>query len=734
MSTTHLTRRQPFDHDDGDTVEKASLNDADSVEVPKCDPFVPFTDDPGAPVESHSQILTVRAVLTGCVLGGLVNASNIYLGLKTGWTFSASLFGAIFGFGLLKFLSLSLPTTFPVLGGPFGPKENSIVQTAATAAGGLGSIFVSAVPALYQLRLLHDPVRDFPRLLSFTAVSAYYGLLFATPLRQFFVIHVARELHLVFPTATATAMTIRSMHALGGAAGGAAARRRTRALAAAFGGAFGLRVAAAYVPGVLWDWHVWSWVFVWGGYGNGAIHVENWGWLWEWTPAFVGSGMLVGLNSAMSFLGGSVLAWGIIGPALVRNGVAHGVAVFTESDAQWEKWHDLTNFHSFALADPKHAPSPRYWLLWPGVFVMICTSFAELAVQYKLLWHGARCVWTATAAALHTLRPSNAWLARHAAPPRPATAVADPAPPAEHVKPWQWGLPLALTIAATCVVLALQYHLSVEMSFLAVLLGFIFAFLAIQCTGATDTTPLTTAAKASQLLLGAASSGQNYPVHAAQRMNLIGGAVASGAAAQSTDLVVDFRVGFLLRTPPRLQWYAQALGSVVAVFLSPAMFIVFMRAYPCVLDAAAPACAFAGPSVAAWRAVAVAVTSPELPVPPSSAAFALALGIVAAASVVLRHNLRMDRRAWVPNFMALGLGFVMPQTQYASAMAAGAVLAWAWQRRRPAQFEMFCYAIAAGMIAGEGLGGVMNAFLEIGGVGAARYGSAVGCPGEIFCG
>lgn len=101
--------------------------------------------------------------------------------MKTGWTFGANLFGAIFGFGILTFFSKTFGANFPILGGSFGPKENSIVQTSATAAGGLGGIFISAIPALYQLKLLNDPVSDFPRLLTFTIVSAYYGIFFATP-------------------------------------------------------------------------------------------------------------------------------------------------------------------------------------------------------------------------------------------------------------------------------------------------------------------------------------------------------------------------------------------------------------------------------------------------------------------------------------------------------------------------------------------------------------------------
>jgi hypothetical protein len=45
----------------------------------------PFPEVPGAPVEE--QQLTVRAVLVGCMLGAVIAASNIYLGLKVRSTF-----------------------------------------------------------------------------------------------------------------------------------------------------------------------------------------------------------------------------------------------------------------------------------------------------------------------------------------------------------------------------------------------------------------------------------------------------------------------------------------------------------------------------------------------------------------------------------------------------------------------------------------------------------------------
>ena len=157
-------------------LEEADFEKPDD-QVVTLDPFVPFNDLP----DERKRILTIRAMVVGCVCGALVNASNLYLGLKSGWTFGASLFGAIVGFSVLKGLAKALPQNFPILGGDFGPRENNIVQTAATAAGGLSSVFVSGIPALYQLKLLNSPQEDFWRLVPLTIVGGYFGFAFSTP-------------------------------------------------------------------------------------------------------------------------------------------------------------------------------------------------------------------------------------------------------------------------------------------------------------------------------------------------------------------------------------------------------------------------------------------------------------------------------------------------------------------------------------------------------------------------
>lgn len=163
-----------------------------------------------------------------------------------------------------------------------------------------------------------------------------------------------------------------------------------------------------------------------------------------------------------------------------------------------------------------------------------------------------------------------------------------------------------------------------------------------------------------------------------------------------------------------------------------------MKAYPCVLDINADVCAFSAPSVSAWRAVAIAVTDPEFPLPPSSSIFALVIGIFAIVVVILRHNFltghREKYRIYIPNFMSIGLAFVLPATQYGTAMLVGSLIAIFWAKKNPVHFDIYCYAVAAGLIAGEGLGGVFNAILEIAGIGPSIYGSPAGCPGDSFCG
>ena len=632
------------------------------------DLFVSLPDLKGVPPEENP--LTVRAVLIGIVLGSLVNASNVYLGLKTGFTFPATLFGAIFGYGFVQILAKAFPMV-PYIGDRFGPQENSIIQASATGAGGLSGLFVAGLPAMYQLELLSDePKKDFGRILTITFVCAFFGFFAAVPLRKFFVINVARELNLVFPSPTATAMAIRSMHAVG--SGAADAVKKIKSMGYAFLGAFLHIIISQYADGILHNWHIFNWFYIWSGYKNGALAAENWGWYIQLTPAFFGSGMLVGLNAAISWWGGTFVAFGIIGPILVHYGECAGV-----QQAEEGKWAKYISYMSMAgIGEEGWTPSPRYWFLWPGVMVLIVYSLIEFLIHFKILYTGSKLAVREAAVAINSRLQakgkSNSWIEKQASKTIDESAlVEDFAPPEQQVPTWVWIVGTVVFLAVTAIIAQVQFEMNAGLGILACILGIIFAFLSIYGGAVTDCTPLTASSKASQLVYGGITQN-GHSVQSAQRINLIAGNIASGTADIATSLVSDFRIGFLLKTPPKLQFYAQGMGAIISIFLAPGIFVLFMSAYPCVWNPEnlEDKCPFLAPSVFAWKAVAIAVTDDDLPIPWSCGIFTIVMGVVAAAQALIKNfylvGPREKYRNYLPNWMSIGVAWVLgPDSGYA---------------------------------------------------------------------
>ncbi|KAI8907523.1 OPT oligopeptide transporter [Powellomyces hirtus] len=659
--------------------------------------------------------VTFRAVLIGCILGAVVAASNMFLGLKTGFTFGAALFGAIGGFAILKPLS---HTGLPLFKGYFGPKENCTVQTAATAAGGLGIIFVSAIPALYKLDVMSaTPGDDAGRLILLTLISAYYGLFFAIPLRKYFVI----KQKLVFPSPTASAYTIRSLHSL---KGGAEGMQKAYVMLGSFAFAIVWVVVQYFAPGIFKDWHIFYWLYSWGY--KSAIQAENWGWVLEWTPAFIGAGMLSGLNVSASMWLGSFLAWGVIGPILVESGRAVG--------RQSEDHPDSYSYMAASPKDPINAPSPRYWLLWPGIVLMVVTSFAELGWNWKMIAKGLK---GAAIEVYYTVTRKDQSM---------ITQIddEDPTLPHENVPTWAWTGGVLLSAIFTIVVLSVSFDIGVGEGILSIILAFFFSFIGLQAAGQTDINPVSAVAKTSQLVFGGVTKGQGLTtvdtLPGAQRMNIIGGSVAAAAAAQSVDMVGDLKTGYLLRATPKGQFIAQALGAFVSIFLSVGLFILYAKAYHCIVstpewDEANPDanCPFSLPSVFSWKAVAEALTKKENQIPFSSAMMCVGSAIFAIAMVILRHIVPERVAGWVPNSNAIGIAFILNTTVYSNAMLMGAVIFKVWERKWPSGFELFGVAVASGFIAGEGIGGLVQAILQISEVDQATAATAAWCPWGELC-
>lgn len=390
-----------------------------------------------------------------------------------------------------------------------------------------------------------------------------------------------------------------------------------------------------------------------------------------------GSGILVGLNAALSWWGGTFVAWAIIGPVLVHYGECIGLPKAEPGT----KWEGYISFNSMRGMDqPGYVPSPRYWMLWPGVMVLLVYSLIEFFLHFRVIWDGLKYAFREGSRALNNRLKAkgknNTFLEKQGNKADEGNFIEDFAPPEQQVPVWVWVVGTLVFLAVAIIVCELQFHMDAGLAILACILGIVFAFMSIYGGAVTDCTPLTASSKASQLVYGGITHDRSaYSMQSAQRINLIAGNIASGTADVATNLVSDFRVGFLLKTPPHLQFYAQGIGSAVAIFLAPGIFVLFMAAYPCVwdtkvMDDPTVTCPFTAPSVAAWEAVARAVTQPKIPIPSSSGYFAIAMGIICAIQALAKNYYligpREKYRDWLPNWMSVGVAWVLgPDSGYA---------------------------------------------------------------------
>ena len=204
--------------------------------------------------------------------------------------------------------------------------------------------------------------------------------------------------------------------------------------------------------------------------------------------------------------------------------------------------------------------------------VLLCYSMAEFFFNHKILWYAIKYSWTSVAtsadAVLAKRGKRTAFLERQAAKENDESAILkDFATKEQQISPLVWIFGCIAILVVTMIIMEAQLHVNAGLGLLASILAIIFSFMSIHGAGVTDFPPLTASSKASQLVFGGVTHGQ--PQQHALKTNLLVGAMASAGADMSTTLTGDFRTGFLLRTPPNLQFYAQAVGTFVAMFLAP---------------------------------------------------------------------------------------------------------------------------------------------------------------------
>lgn len=173
---------------------------------------------------------------------------------------------------------------------------------------------------------------------------------------------------------------------------------------------------------------------------------------------------------------------------------------------------------------------------------MLFASFAEIGCNGASIVSGAKDVYRSAANSINRRRGLPE---QYIIPP----SILDPSPAEDQVPLWAWAGGLTVVSITTVIVMAKLFDIEVGISILAILCGFLFSFIGVQCAGDTDINPISTCAKATQLVVGGATHGKYLNTIVvdptagslnigAMRINLLAALISGGAAAQTTDMTV----------------------------------------------------------------------------------------------------------------------------------------------------------------------------------------------------
>lgn len=221
--------------------------------------------------------LTLRGVILGLFITIVFTASNVYLGLKVGLTFSSAIPAAIISMAVLRMCKNS------------NILENNLVQTQASAAGTLSAV-IFVIPGLLMIGYWQG--FQFWQTLLICACGGCLGVLFTIPLRRAMVVNT----DLPYPEGRAAAEILKIGSASVDNKKGVAGMNDIigggiiAAVINLFSGGFGYLAA-----------EMTAWINI----GKSVVTCIPLG----FSPALLGAGYLIGLASGLAILFGLVATW-----------------------------------------------------------------------------------------------------------------------------------------------------------------------------------------------------------------------------------------------------------------------------------------------------------------------------------------------------------------------------------------------------------------------------------------
>jgi len=292
--------------------------------------------------------LTLRSALTGMIIGGVLSVTNLYVGIKTGWTLGIGITSVVLAFAFFKILSrMGMGKEISIL-------ENNAMQSIATSAGYMTAPLVSSMSAYMVITGVMVPQYQ---TIVWISLLSLLGVFFAFPLKKRFI----NDEQLPFPEGRAAGVVMDNLHTDDGGKDGML-KAKILALGAGISALVELlrnhavmehfKISWAAIP-EYWDEFIYKF-FTPSVMGTPLKDVSV---RWDTSIVMVATGGLMGIKVGTSLLIGGIFNYCLLVPWAIQEGIIASA-----------KWKEI-----------------NMWLLWCGVAMMTTSSLYSFFAKPEII-------------------------------------------------------------------------------------------------------------------------------------------------------------------------------------------------------------------------------------------------------------------------------------------------------------------------------------------------------------
>jgi OPT family oligopeptide transporter len=236
----------------------------------------------------------------------------------------------------------------------------------------------------------------------------------------------------------------------------------------------------------------------------------------------------------------------------------------------------------------------------------------------------------------------------------------------------------------------------------------VLAFCNAYGCGLTDWSLASTYGKLAIFTIGAWAGASNGGVLA----GLAACGVMMNIVSTASDLMQDFKTGYMTLASPRSMFLSQAIGTAMGCVISPCVFWLFYKAFP---DFGQPGTAYPAPYALVYRNMSILGVEGFSALPKHC--LMLCYIFFAAAVIVngIRDALGPKWARFIPLPMAMAIPFYLGG-YFTIDMCLGSLILFIWRKLNKPKADAYSSAVASGLICGEGIWTLPSSILALAGV------------------